>query len=702
MERIDSHIANGAIIKWVGYHGPRTVWVHLVLSGITIKEIVELDKDYTDDSFRRINSSAADEAGVNTGTIWSSDTRLDLLRLASVLGISIGSKRVIGPGQEFGGFVGCKMAYDIESDRSRLTNTSFGTLSESIISIATYCSCGEWRLFSFIPDVKFDYTLCESSRDTVTKFIEYVESHSPQWLLGYNNFAYDNTRIFYHSEQKHDPIEIMMRVGSGSSLTYAGYLDIPGVYNIDLYPFLDKTRRSKYENMKLATIVKAEGAGTKIDFDTTRVDDFPKFFEYNVHDSKITLDLAIKSGVLMDIANLCTASCIPPIDANRFVSGTFGPCAIASYCLSKDICMDWSPCTDIQEYRGAEVLKPIIGTHENVVSCDFSSMYPSVLLGANISIENFTVTRTTRSEGSTWVSSSGTNFVIDGKRVAFNSRRDVIIPPVMKLFVDKRNAVRKTNPALANALKVSANSIYGSLGDRNSKIYNPFAAKCITGGGRWCLSFAETFLKVYGYRVVYGDTDSCFVASTKNSKGSIESILEIMSRIFDYTPFPGMKMDIDNRYTKISFLGKKTYFGRKTDGSIISKGMSKSRKDRVGVCRSLASNVVPILMSPSHDMKLTQEIVGDMICAMFDMCVSTRLTLADVSKIVKKGGTSYYEFVSQTGTRETIECESVTGMETVNYSPSKIMELITREMKTLLTITGTGSVSYVMRQSSII
>lgn len=271
----------------------------------------------------------------------------------------------------------------------------------------------------------------------------------------------------------------------------------------------------------------------------------------------------------------------------------------------------------------------------------------------------------------------------------------ILVPPVMRQFVNKRNA-------LAGALKTCANSIYGSLGDRNSKIYNPFGAKCITGGGRWCLSFAETFLKVYGYEVVYGDTDSCFVAATKRSKGSIEAILEIMAQIFEYTPFPGMKMEIDNRYSKISFLGKKTYFGRKTDGSIVSKGMSKSRKDRVGVCRSLASNAVPILMSPLNDLSLTQEIIGNMICAMFDMAVSSRLTLADVSKIVKKGGTSYYEFVSQSGTRETIECESVTGSETVNYSPSKIIELITREMKSLLTITGTGSVSYVMRQSSII
>lgn len=700
MEKIKSHIAVGAVIKWVGYHGKRTVWVHLLHNGNIIKEIVKLETDYTDKSFRQIKSSAATKPGTVTGTIWSSDTRLDLLRLASILGLNVGGACITGPGQEFRGFAGCTMAYDIESDRSRLTDTSFGSLSEAIISIATYCSCGEWRLFSFIPGVDFEYTLCQNSRDTVRVFLNYVKLHSPQWLTGYNNFAYDNSRIFYHSPDEFDSILIPMRVGSGSSLTYAGYIDVEGSYNIDPLPFLDKTRRSKYDDMKLATIVKKEDAGEKMDFDTARVDDFAKFFEYNVHDSKITMNLAIKSNLLVDIAYLCNAACIPVIDANRFVSGTFGPCAIASYCLKNRISMDWSQCLDVQEYKGAEVLKPIIGTHENVVSCDFSSMYPSVILGANISIENFTITNTTKSEGSTWLSSSGANFVVDGKRIIFTSKSDVIIPPVIKLLVGKRTAVKKSNPALAGGLKQTSNSIYGMLGDRNSKIYSPFAAKCVTAGGRWCLSFAETFLKIYNYKVVYGDTDSCLVASTSKSRGSIESILKIMSMIFDYTPFPGMKMEIDNRYTKISFLGKKTYFGRKVDGSIVSKGMSKSRKDRVGVCRALASTAVPILMSPSLKMRDIQEIVGNAICAILDMNTSSRLTLADVSKIVKKGGTNYFEFMSSAGKRETIECESVVGNESVNYSAGHISKLIVREMKSLLTITGTGSVSYVIKQSS--
>ena len=62
----------------------------------------------------------------------------------------------------------------------------------------------------------------------------------------------------------------------------------------------------------------------------------------------------------------------------------------------------------------------------------------------------------------------------------------------------------------------------------------------------------------------------------------------------------------------------------------------------------------------------------------------------------------YYEFMSESGKRETIECESSTGNEIVNYSPGELTKLLVREMKLLLSITGTGSVSYVIKQSSII
>jgi DNA polymerase elongation subunit (family B) len=705
MERAVQLLERGYTIKWVGYHSPMKVHVHLTKDSDTQRLVLQLQKDYTKESFRQVLSSSASSPGNVTGTIWSSDSRLELLRLASILGINIGGSCKPGCGQLSNASLGCVMAYDIESDRSRLPISSFGSPSESITSIAVYCSCGYKDVFSFIPNVDFEYTLCENSRDTVSKFLQSVARHSPQWLIGYNNFGYDNTRIAYHSDTEFDSILIPMRIGSGSSLTYAFYIDIEGVYNADLMTYLDKTRRGTYSNMRLATLVKHHGIENKMDFDTYAVHDFKKLFEYNLHDCKITMELALRSGAIVEIMSLCSVACVPVIDSVRFVTGTFAACAIASYCLKNTISMDWSPCGIFQEYRGAEVLKPMIGVHEDVVSCDFSSMYPTVMLGASISVENCTTTRSTLLEGSTWKSSTGSNFIINGKRVAFSVSEDLIIPPVVKLFVDLRKEVKyimsSDAQARSNALKVTANSIYGSLGDSNSRIYSPLCSAAITTGGRWCLAVAESILKAYGFVVVYGDTDSCYVKSTKKSTCSVEEVMAIMKEIFYHTPFPGMSMEIEDRFSKIAFLGKKTYFGRTLQNKIVSKGMSKSRKDRIGVCRSLTSHVVDVILSSSSPTNM-RVAIADMISLVTDLAITRELKLSDVSKYVKKGGSNYFEYKSIDGTRQALECESYTGNEIVDYSPGEVISLIAREMKSLLSVSNLGSLAYVMRHSSVI
>jgi len=714
MEKLSTLVSDGGIIKWVGYHGKRTVWVHILIHGSISKLIVPLKEDYSESWFKDIEASSADVPGSVRGTIWGSNTRLDLLRLASILGINVGGSATPACGQEFRGFAGCTMAYDIESDRSRIPSSSFGTVSEAITSLATYCSCGDTRVFSFVPSVDYKYTLCNDSMDTVTKFLEYVTHHQPQWLLGYNNFGYDNTRIAYHSKDVFDSILIPMKVGMGSSMTYAYYIDIAGVYNVDLLVYLDKTRRSEYENMTLSTVVKHHKIDAKMNFDTGSVYDFVELFRYNLHDSKITLQLAEKSNVLWEMAFLSNAACCPIIDSARFVSGTFAACAIAAYCLQRGIRMDWSPCTEVKEYKGAHVMEPIIGLHEDVYSCDFSSMYPSVVLGSNISIENVTETNTIRLDGSTWRSSTTTNFAIDGRRISFNLYKDCIIPPVMKLFVDRRKGIKNQMKVCEDnnkifllhvlqwALKIIANSIYGSIGDRNSHIYSPACSAAVTTGGRWCLAVADSIMRACHYKVVYGDTDSCQVSMTKKAKWPIQDVTRILSMIFEYTPFPGMNMEVEGRYSKIAYLGKKTYFGRLSNGSIVSKGMSKSRKDRIGICRILSSIMVPLLLDPHMDNITILTITGDMVTYVADMATNMGLNISEVSKIIKKGGSNYYDFRSISGDRVSMECETVHDKDYVEYSPKEVIKLTMREVKLLLSITGTGSISSAIRMSSIL
>jgi DNA polymerase elongation subunit (family B) len=715
MDQVRTLLEQNYSIKWVGYHSPLKVWVYMHKVDTPEKKLViDLKEDYTESNFKSIRSSFADYPLSSTGTIWSSSTRLDILRLAAVIGLNVGGDATPGNNKDFKGHTGCIMAYDIESDRSRIPLSSFGTFSETILSIATYCSCGEYRVFSLIPGVDFDYIQCENSPDTVRQFLYYVQKHCPQWLVGYNNFGYDNARIMYHSPEEFDPILIRMKVGIGSSRSYACYIDVQGTYNIDLLTWLDKTARSNYPNMSLKTVAQTEKIAQKMEFDTANITDFKKLFEYNIQDCKVTMQLAMVSSILPLIQSLCTVVAAPVIDIDRFASGTFACTNVASYCLKNNIRMDWSPCTQYIAYQGAHVTSPVLGLHEDVWCCDFSSMYPTIMVSANTSFENCKISRSKKVSGAIWKTSKGTHFVQDKLRYTFDQSTPAILPQVVGTQVAQRKAIKKTDPIKANALKTSANSIYGGTGDKNCRIYAPPVAFSITSGGRWCKALSEGVVHCLGYSLKYGDTDSVHISSRSNTqkpKTDPYTAMNILSKIFEYTPFPGMSMEVESKYEKIAYFGKKTYFAKIADtilpdgtvisGGIISKGMSKSRKDRIGLCRTLSSFVIDeILLDTSLETKQTT--IGNMISAMVDAAIYNNLVLGDVSKIVKRSGQNYYEYTGLSGMKEYKECEMSTGEEIVEYSASRVCDMIVREVKWILAITGIGSIDTVISMSSSI
>jgi DNA polymerase-2 len=76
----------------------------------------------------------------------------------------------------------------------------------------------------------------------------------------------------------------------------------------------------------------------------------------------------------------------------------------------------------------------------------------------------------------------------------------------------------------SNAIKILMNSFYGVLGTPACRFYNPALANSITGAGREILLWSKRWFETAGYKVLYGDTDSLFVAS---DGGSPEAACEL-------------------------------------------------------------------------------------------------------------------------------------------------------------------------------
>lgn len=203
-------------------------------------------------------------------------------------------------------------------------------------------------------------------------------------------------------------------------------------------------------------------------------------------------------------------------------------------------------------YTGATVLEPKRGFYTTPVAClDFASLYPSIMIGNNISYDTIindtkhleTLNKAgvgTRKIGNCWfVQSSPSNTELTG-----------VLPRALNALLDARRRVRKaaksvSSPSLAAimngqqlAYKVSANSIYGYTGCGSTGTYpDGRLASSVTLTGRKMIDDTVKFVEEKGFSTIYGDTDSVFLDCKHLQKQGetdvafVERITPIMNKL---------------------------------------------------------------------------------------------------------------------------------------------------------------------------
>lgn len=150
---------------------------------------------------------------------------------------------------------------------------------------------------------------------------------------------------------------------------------------------------------------------------------------------------------------------------------------------------------------GGAVFEPITGMHTNVWVCDFKSLYPSIIRTFNIDPLGYVEAQTAEDVIQT---QDGTRF----------SREESILPAMLDtLFPQRADAKARGDEVASQAIKILMNSFYGVLGTPACRFYNPALANAITSQGRYLLDWSKRWFESKNYVVLYGDTDSVFVAS---------------------------------------------------------------------------------------------------------------------------------------------------------------------------------------------
>jgi DNA polymerase-2 len=152
---------------------------------------------------------------------------------------------------------------------------------------------------------------------------------------------------------------------------------------------------------------------------------------------------------------------------------------------------------------GGHVLEPLPGLHDNVIVLDFRSLYPSLMRTFQIDPLNL-LRAGTRDEPDLIVAPNGARF----------RRTPAPLAEILTHLTSARRAAQAAGDGTrSQAIKILMNSFYGVLGTPACRFYEAQLANAITGFGRTLLLWSRDFIEASGRRVLYGDTDSLFVAS---------------------------------------------------------------------------------------------------------------------------------------------------------------------------------------------
>lgn len=254
------------------------------------------------------------------------------------------------------------------------------------------------------------------------------------------------------------------------------------------------------------------------------------------------------------------------------------------------------------KYKGAHVVEPVKGVHENIHVLDFASLYPSIIRAFNISFEMH--------------NRPGKKIAIAANDAEFCNDEVGFIPSVIEQTVLNRSPCKKVLQELkkdtpeyfemfaqSNSWKVIGNSFYGLTGSQHSNIYKRECAEAVTLTGQAIMK--EVVIKnanKLGYLVVAGDTDSVFLKCTKEQAKEFVGICD--RQVDQWVKKRGgntgiVRFEFEDSFDRIFWVAKKHYAGRKSGvkkGKIYLKGLAPVKSDSCQFVRTKVKELLQMLL----------------------------------------------------------------------------------------------------------
>ncbi|MFQ5833594.1 MAG: DNA polymerase domain-containing protein [Candidatus Thorarchaeota archaeon] len=244
--------------------------------------------------------------------------------------------------------------------------------------------------------------------------------------------------------------------------------------------------------------------------------------------------------------------------------------------------------------RGGLILQPKPDIYENIAECDFSSMYPTLMVNRNISPETICTLEDCPYDE---------KYCIRVPEMPFRlcTRKRSIVSESLELVVKKRREFKKQIEKghdakkyrlMENTLKGVLVSCFGYLGFKNARFGRVEAHTAVTALARDVLLTTQEIGEEMGFELIHGIVDSVWMRSNGEPKyGRVVEFCQRVSDAVDITMSPKgvyrwMVIPSSRLHPSIAPLNR--YYGVYANGGIKTRGIETRRRDTclyVGDCQ---------------------------------------------------------------------------------------------------------------------
>jgi DNA polymerase I len=400
-------------------------------------------------------------------------------------------------------------------------------------------------------------------RVMIEEFTRFVLESDPDIITGYNIDGFDIPKVLERAAALGTPSLDWGRYPSQLQQYNNRFWRTEGRVILDAWWAVKKVLRPKQETLN--AVSKLLLGEEKHDVDPKKMDeewetDSRRVMEYCVQDAALAYRILDKLAILNRNMDLATVSKLALDDVVNGTTSQLIDSILIRLADSKGVAVPMTSRTsdDGGKIEGGYVHEMKPGLYHWVLTLDFRSMYPSMIIANNICF-------TTLSPEGAIVSPTGARFL--DKDV-----REGLLPGILRSLMEERAATKKAmneaeDPAqrdyydgLQEAIKILMNSFYGVLASSFYRFTDPKIGASITAFSREATKDLIRKLEAEGLKVIYSDTDSVFFLSPH---GDLENTVKLGRETAERFSKGGMVLEFEKVMEPFFSHGaKKRYVGR--------------------------------------------------------------------------------------------------------------------------------------------